>query len=115
MTTTIHVNTTSTTGSISNHGYPTFLIIFERLKQTTRVHFHRVHPNKYKDGKATPAWKLVEECYRYMAGNIRAEEVYAQQGDLIFIKVDAAPEHEAEPKFISDFESHSFIPKNLAR
>lgn len=97
------------TGTPRNRGYPTFLIIFERLKEKTRVHFHRVHPNRYKEGKPTPACRLIEECYRYMAGNIRAEEIYAQQGDLIFIKC-AEPEHSREElKSIKDFESHEFI------
>jgi len=75
------------TGTARNQGYPTFLIIFERLRSgETRVHFHRVHPCRTKDGIKTPASQLVEECYRYMAGNVRAEEICAQQGDLLFIR-----------------------------
>src|SRR5574343_367430 len=31
------------TGSSTATGYPTFLIIFERLENNTRVHFHRTH------------------------------------------------------------------------
>jgi hypothetical protein len=109
------------TGTPRNRGYPTFLIIFERIKEKqmmlwdaprsfTRVHFHRVHPCRSKDGRSTPACKLIEECYRYMAGNIRAEEIYAQQGDLIFIKSEE-PKHENLVK-VKDFESHMFISRN---
>ena len=103
------------TGSPPASGYPTFLIIFERLARGTRVHFHRVHPNRSKQGVPTPPCRLIEECYRYMAGNIRAEEVYAQQGDLIFIKQE---QDELKPqkgvsdegKPVAEFESHKFIP-----
>lgn len=98
------------TGTNRNRGYPTFLIIFERLKRRTRVHFHRVHPCRSKDGVTTPASRLVEECYRYMAGNVRAEEIHAQQGDLIFIKVSKET-IEGEAKPVAEFESHKFIPE----
>lgn len=100
------------TGSAPATGYPTFLIIFERLgksKKDTRVHFHRVHPNRSKGGVPTPPCRIVEECYRYMAGNIRAEEICAQQGDLIFIRQDKETV-EGEEKQVSEFESHRFIP-----
>lgn len=107
-------------GSIEAQGYPTFLIIFERRKHTltgedkpfTFVHFHRVHPSRKKNGRMVPACRLVEECYRYMAGNIRAEEIFAQQGDLIFIKSDKPTDlNVAEAKSVADFESHKFAPK----
>ena len=97
------------TGTPRNRGYPTFLIIFERLESKTRVHFHRVHPNRYKDGKPTPACRLIEECYRYMAGNIRAEEICAQQGDLIFIKCEEPSYEHGDLIKIKDFESHAFV------
>ncbi len=101
------------TGSPTNRGYPTFLTIFERRKDYTHVHFHRVHPNKYKDGRPVPACKLIEECYRYMAGNVRAEEIYAQQGDMIFIRCEEPKKwDEAEMKGIVDFESHAFNVPN---
>lgn len=96
-------------GTPRNRGYPTFLIIFERLAKKTRVHFHRVHPNRYKDGRPTPAHKLVEECYRYMAGNVRAEEIYRQQGDLIFMRVEEPKHNTAALKGVADFESHAFV------
>jgi len=99
------------TGTNRNTGYPTFLIIFERLKDKTRVHFHRVHPSRYRNGKPTPASKLIEECYRYMAGNVRAEEIYKQQGDLIFIKATEQDGLESA-KEVNEFESHCFVKEN---
>jgi hypothetical protein len=98
------------TGTSRNTGYPAFLIIFERRKSGTHVHFHRVHPCRSKEGKPTPACRLVEECYRYMAGNIRAEEIYAQQGDLIFLKTEQTVEIPVEAKAVKEFESHAFKP-----
>lgn len=101
------------TGTARNRGYPAFLIIFERLKAGTRVHFHRVHPCRSKNGVVTPASKLIEEGYRYMAGNIRAEEIHAQQGDLIFIKNETQQldwANEGQP--VAEFESHAFVPTN---
>lgn len=97
------------TGTPRNTGYPAFLIIFERRKANTHVHFHRVHPCRSKEGKPTPACRLVEECYRYMAGNVRVEEIYAQQGDLIFIKTEQTVEL-GEAKSVKEFESHAFKP-----
>jgi len=118
------------TGTDTARGYPTFLIIFERLQrweptgrkkdtclvEETRVHFHRVRPQRLKDGKHTPACKLVEACYQYMAGNIPATDITAQQGDLIFIKhpndpiaAGAKTEPAREGLFL-EFESHRFEP-----
>lgn len=98
------------TGSPTNRGYPTFLTIFERRSDYTHVHFHRVHPNKYKDGRPVPACRLVEECYRYMAGNVRAEEIHSQQGDMIFIRCEEPQKwDESEMKGITEFESHAFV------
>lgn len=103
------------TGTDRNRGYPTFLIIFERTTQHgTRVHFHRVHPNRSKRGVPTPTSRLIQECYRYMAGNVRAEEIEAQQGDLLFIPSNPPVlKDKAEPlavaKAVADFESHAFL------
>lgn len=104
-------------GSVEAQGYPTFLVIFERRKHTpagvptpyTFVHFHRVHPSRKKNGRMVPACRLIEECYRYMAGNIRAEEIFAQQGDLIFIKTDKPSGLSDDFKLVKDFESHNFV------
>lgn len=99
------------TGTPQNTGYPAFLVIFERRSTHTHVHFHRVHPCRSKEGKPTPACRLIQECYRYMAGNIRAEEIFAQQGDLIFLKTEQSVEL-ADAKGVREFESHAFVPKS---
>lgn len=100
------------TGTGRNRGYPTFLVIFERTTaHGTRVHFHRVHPNRSRDGVATPTSRLIAECYRYMAGNVRAEEITAQQGDLIFLPSENGPaKGKEEAVGVADFESHAFVP-----
>jgi len=112
------------TGTDTARGYPTFLIIFERIKHQavsgeilkTRVHFHRVRPQRKKDGKHTPACKLVEACYQYMAGNIPAKDICAQQGDLIFIRhpndpiAAGAKTEPAREGARLEFESHAFEP-----
>lgn len=96
-------------GSFEAQGYPAFLVIFERRSEETFVHFHRVHPCRRKDGRDVPAHKLIEECYRYMAGNIRAEEITAQQGDLIFIKAEPPANFDSNGgKAVLEFESHRF-------
>lgn len=104
-------------GTDRNTGYPSFLIILERLQKRqkstgleTRVHFHRVRPNRSKNGVPTPTNQLVEECYRYMAGNVRAEEIENQQGDLIFIRVEKPGTAVEDPVPVRSFESHAFIP-----
>lgn len=103
-------------GSVEAQGYPTFLVIFERrkvnpsglLKKYTHVHFHRVHPSRKKDGKMVPACRLVEECYRYMCGNILPSEIIHQQGDLIFLKAENQDLKPEDGKGVLDFESHQF-------
>lgn len=104
------------TGTGTARGYPTFLIIFERRDSgETWVHFHRVRPCRVSGGVTTPACELVQRCYQYMAGNIPASEVAAQQGDLIFIqhphdpiaaKAKVADDPETGVAF--EFESHRF-------
>lgn len=98
------------TGSRSNRGYPTFLIIFERLAETTRVHFHRTHPSRFKNGRKTPTSELIRECYRYMAGNVYAKDIYAQQGDLIFIRSNPQGENPKDFPALENFEGHGFVP-----
>lgn len=104
-------------GTDRNTGYPSFLVILERLNKrqkdtglTTRVHFHRVRPNRSKNGIPTPTNQLIEECYRYMAGNVKAEEIENQQGDLIFIRVDKPGRAVEDPVPVRAFESHAFVP-----
>lgn len=103
-------------GTDRNTGYPTFLIIFERTTaHGTRVHFHRVHPSRKRgpNGTETPPCRMVEEAYRYMAGNIRAEEINHQQGDLLLVRVESAGKGE-DPVSVRAFENHSFVPLDPA-
>lgn len=98
------------TGSVTNRGYPTFLIIFERrVLSGTFVHFHRVHPCRSKKGVNTPACNLIEACYQYMAGNVPASEVVAQQGDLIFLRATQPGTAVKDAVPVSEFESHRFV------
>ena len=100
------------TGTSRNTGYPTFLIIFERtVRHGTRVHFHRVHPSRKRGpkGTPTPASRMIAECYRYMAGNVKVSEIHAQQGDLIFIKTDGPGKAVEEPVAVAAFEGHAFV------
>lgn len=100
-------------GSVESQGYPTFLVIFERRKDHTHVHFHRVHPCRKKEGRDTPACRLIEDCYRYMAGNILPNSIFCQQGDLIFIKAEQPSELDVtKTKRVSDFESHKFLAED---
>lgn len=150
------------TGTDTARGYPTFLVIFERIPERvvegesspdcpkcngkrvrkesqkqlelwttcpkchprktggTRVHFHRTHPCRKRgantsdgDEGMTPACNLIEECYRYMAGNVKAEDITAQQGDLIFIRCDGDPREKGskvkDAQEVNEFESHRFV------
>jgi hypothetical protein len=107
-------------GTVTATGYPTFLIIFERKAKGTHVHFHRVRPCRSVNGVKTPAMELVAACYQYMAGNIPAEAVVAQQGDLILLNAKHDPTvtnaklgdatlggSDASKGFV--FESHRFV------
>jgi hypothetical protein len=101
------------TGSYTNRGYPTFLIIFERLKRgkKTRVHFHRVHPMRSKDGDRNPVSNWTRVAYNWMIGNVNKNDIAFQQGDLAFIQVPA--EKAAKIDFtgatlVSDCDSHCF-------
>jgi len=108
------------TGTATARGYPTFLIIFERRAGgETWVHFHRVRPCRSAKSIKTPACELVEKCYQYMAGNVPADDVVAQQGDLLFIKhghdpIKAKAKVKADPQSgcTFEFESHRFISDN---
>lgn len=101
------------TGSYTNRGYPTFLIIFERLKRKgkTRVHFHRVHPMRSKDGDRNPVSNWTKVSYNWMIGNVNKDDVIFQQGDLAFVRVsDAAAENVdfSEAVEVTDCDSHCF-------
>lgn len=77
------------TGSAQGRGYPTFLIIFERRAShnDTRVHFHRTHPSRSKDGDYNPIHNWTRVCYNWMAGNVNKDRIKAQQGDLAFVQI----------------------------
>lgn len=102
------------TGTAQNTGYPTFLIIFERTTaHGTKVHFHRVHPCRKRgpNGTQTPPNRLIAECYRYMAGNVKAEDIAYQQGDLLLVKAEGPGKSVDDPKglIVEGFENHSFV------
>lgn len=101
------------TGSYTNRGYPTFLITFERLKRKgkTRVHFHRVHPMRSKDGDRNPVSNWIKVSYNWMIGNVAVADVAFQQGDLAFVKL--SKEKAAKVDFsaatdVTDCDSHCF-------
>jgi hypothetical protein len=75
------------TGSAQAQGYPTFLIIFEHLDTTTKVHFHRTHPMRSKGGDYNPIHGWTIGCYKWMVGNVNFERIKAQQGDLVFVEM----------------------------
>jgi hypothetical protein len=79
------------TGSEQGRGYPTFLIIFERLTASTRVHFHRTHPMRSKNGEYNPVHNWTKGCYKWMIGNVNFDRIKAQQGDLAFVQIDQFP------------------------
>jgi len=92
------------TGSVRQRGYPTFLVIFERRTDTTYVHFHRTHPMRSKNGDPNPVHNWLTSAYQWMAGNIRATAIAAQQGDLIFVRT--TQDVVGEP--VTDYDSHTF-------
>ncbi len=103
------------TGSFQGRGYPTFLIIFERLvsddpktkgKVRTRVHFHRTHPCRSKDGDYNPIHNWIKQCYNWMAGNVNASRIINQQGDLIFVQ-DMQEDREY-PTTVDFYDKHVF-------
>lgn len=101
------------TGSYTNRGYPTFLIIFERLRRAgkTRVHFHRVHPMRSKDGDRNPVSNWIRVSYKWMIGNVSSDDVEFQQGDLAFVRVSDARAEKIDfsgAADVTDCDSHCF-------
>ncbi len=96
------------TGSETARGYPTFLIIFEKRNggKETFVHFHRTHPCRSKDGDMNPIHNLTRVCWNWMCGNVKADRIKAQQGDLMFCETDKAPEVFDEQ--VRYYDNHSF-------
>jgi hypothetical protein len=96
------------TGSAQGRGYPTFLIIFERRTGAgdTRVHFHRTHPSRSKDGDYNPIHRWIAVCFNWAMGNVNYSLLKAQQGDLFFIAVDGDKlefDHE-----VNSYDHHCF-------
>jgi hypothetical protein len=95
------------TGTAVGRGYPTFLIIFERLDNNeTRVHFHRVHPLRSKDNDRNPIHNWIKTCYNWMAGNINFDRIRVQQGDLVFVEIDEIPA--GESSLVNSYDGHCF-------
>ena len=94
------------TGSSQGRGYPTFLIIFERLEKTTRVHFHRVHPTRSKGGEYNAIHNWTIGCYKWMIGNVNFERIKAQQGDLAFVEIDTFPTEDVTE--VNAYDNHCF-------
>lgn len=95
------------TGSDIGRGYPTFLIIFERLERGTRVHFHRTHPSRSKNGDINPIHNWIRTNYNWMIGNVRADRIKAQQGDLAFVTVDSEVGLEFNTE-VQQYDHHCF-------
>lgn len=94
------------TGSASAQGYPTFLIIFEDLEKTVKVHFHRTHPMRTKAGEYNPIHGWIKGCYKWMVGNVNFERIKSQQGDLVFVEIeDPGP---GLYKHVNGYDSHTF-------
>ena len=94
------------TGSAQACGYPTFLIIFEHLDDKTKVHFHRTHPFRSKNGDYNPVHSWITGCYKWMIGNVNFDRIKAQQGDLAFVSIDEFPEGEVTE--VNSYDSHCF-------
>jgi hypothetical protein len=94
------------TGTAQGRGYPTFLIIFERLEKNTRVHFHRTHPMRSKGGDYNPIHNWTIGCYKWMIGNVNFEKIKAQQGDLAFVSTENLDFTGAEK--VNSYDSHMF-------
>lgn len=94
------------TGSAQGQGYPTFLIIFERLDDKTKVHFHRTHPFRSKNGDYNPVHSWTKGCYKWMIGNVNFDKIRAQQGDLAFVEIDNFPD--GEITHVNSYDNHMF-------
>ncbi|MHA2067399.1 MAG: hypothetical protein ACXABY_23770, partial [Candidatus Thorarchaeota archaeon] len=95
-------------GTERGTGYPTFLIIFERLKNDTRVHIHRVNPSRSKDGDPALVHNWTKNCYNWMAGNVRRDRIKTSQGDLMFVETEDELKGKTFDKVVNNFDSHTF-------
>jgi hypothetical protein len=101
------------TGTAQGRGYPTFLIIFERLENHTRVHFHRTHPMRSKGGDYNPIHNWTIGCYKWMIGNVNFERIKAQQGDLAFVEIEGGLDFtsavlKGKAEKVNSYDSHCF-------
>jgi hypothetical protein len=99
------------TGTSQGRGYPTFLIIFEKLdKGYTKVHFHRTHPMRSKGGDYNPIHNWTVGCYKWMIGNVNFERIKAQQGDLAFVEIENFPSLKdiESIKEVDSYDNHRF-------
>lgn len=95
------------TGTAQGRGYPTFLIIFEKLeKDYTKVHFHRTHPMRSKGGDYNPIHNWTVGCYKWMIGNVNFERIAAQQGDLAFVQIENFPD--TDTQLVDAYDNHRF-------
>lgn len=109
------------TGSPQGRGYPSFLIIFENLgskadslavgvtsSKNVKIHFHRVHPYRSKDGDANPVHHWIKTCYNWMSGNVNLSTIKTTQGDLVFVKTDQViPEDQFQE--VNGYDNHLFV------
>jgi hypothetical protein len=98
------------TGSAQGRGYPTFLIIFEKLSSGVKVHFHRTHPMRSKDGDYNPISQWIKGCFKWMVGNVPYEKIKVQQGDLAFIESDKSSKFSEgnNVQMVNEYDSHAF-------
>jgi hypothetical protein len=97
------------TGSAQGRGYPTFLIIFERREShnDTRVHFHRSHPSRSKDGDCNPIHNWIRTNFNWIMGNVNAKLLKAQQGDLYFVDASDQKNLSFSHK-VNKYDNHCF-------
>lgn len=95
------------TGTDTARGYPTFLTIFERRPGGVHVHFHRVKPNRSKDGEYAPVHAWIRNAFNWMVGNVSFDRITAQQGDMVLVRSERGPGPGAQPADAFD-GSHLF-------
>lgn len=96
------------TGSPTGRGYPSFLMIFERLEEGTRLYFHRVHPMRSKEYESNCVHNWVKACYAWMVGNINPSWLENQQGDLAFIRWDKPFAASMKWESVQEYDHHCF-------
>lgn len=95
------------TGTDTARGYPTFLIIFEQLKNDIKVHFHRTHPMRSKNNEYNPIHQWIKGCYKWMVGNVNFNNIKAQQGDLVFVETQEKLDWTGA-QMVDSYDNHVF-------